>query len=130
MLNTRGTLALRQGDHRRAEDWLDEGLTLSRELGDQRGIVDALEGIARLATGQGSAAVGAGLLGAVEVARAAADLPRVPGESAHYAQLVAALHVALAAQAFAAAWDEGRALSLDEAIALALEGHAETPVGQ
>jgi tetratricopeptide (TPR) repeat protein len=119
-LNGLGNVTLALGDTQRAQGLLGEGLTLSRELGDQRGIVDALEGIARVASVRGSPAVGARLLGAVEAVRAAADLPWVPGEFAHYEQLVAALHSALDTEAFAMAWAEGRDLSIEDAVTLAL----------
>ena len=119
-LNGLGNVEVALGDTERARALLEEGLTLARELGDQRGIVDALEGIAQLSSGRGSPEVGARLLGAAEALRAAADLPLVSGESAQHAQQLAALHGALGAEAFAAAWDEGRALSIEDAVDLAL----------
>ena len=119
-LNSLGCVKIELGDTQRAQGLLEEALTLAREVADQRGIVDALEGIALLVNGRGSPAVGARLLGFVEAVRAAAELPRVPGESAQYAQLLAALHLALDAEAFAAAWADGRALSIEDVVTLAL----------
>jgi tetratricopeptide (TPR) repeat protein len=119
-LNGLANVTLALGDTQRAASLLAEGLTLSRELGDQKGIVDALEGIARLANARGTAVVGARLLGAAEAVRAAAELALVPGESAPYAQLLDALHAALDAEAFAMAWAEGRALSIEDSVTLAL----------
>ncbi len=45
VLNTRGRLALRQGDYQRAQGLLEEGLSLARALGDRRNIVNALNNL-------------------------------------------------------------------------------------
>jgi hypothetical protein len=43
---------------------------------------------------------------------------------------VAALRAALGEDGYAAAWAEGEALRLEEAVALGLAGHDEAPRGQ
>ena len=62
------------------------------------------------------------LSGAAEALRAAIGVPLRPHEQASHTQAVQALRAALGEEAFANAWAEGRALSLEEAVALALEG--------
>jgi len=104
----------------------EESLTLPRDAGNTHGIIAALEGMALLAARWGIPADGARLLGAAEALRTAADSPRVPGESARREKLLAALHTALNAEAFAVARAEGRALALEEAVSLALEGGTAT----
>ena len=46
--------------------------------------------------------------------------PLPPGECAEHDRSVAAVRTALGAEAFAADWAKGRAISLDEAVAFAL----------
>jgi hypothetical protein len=80
---------------------LEEALLLSRDIGTRELMAAGLESVAWVAAACGQARRAARLCGAAEAMRAA-----------------------LGEEAFAAAWAAGRALPLDEAIALALEGHA------
>jgi hypothetical protein len=97
----------------------EESLTLFRALGDKRGIAYGLEGMARVSTAPGAA---------LEVReRAAAALRQTIGallslnERADHDRKVAAVRTALGDAAFGAAWAEGQTLTLDQAIAYALE---------
>jgi hypothetical protein len=76
-----------------------------------------LEGFAHVAGAEGDAERAARLFGAAEALREALGAPLPPVERAHYDRSVAATRAALGEEAFAAAWAEGRALSLEQAIA-------------
>jgi predicted ATPase/class 3 adenylate cyclase len=114
-------VARAQGDEVGARDDLAEGLRLFRELGDQRGIAYSLIGAACAAVAQGQAERAARLFGAADRIRAVAG-PFIEADlRLAYERDVAAGQDALGEAAFAAAWAEGEALPLEEAIAYALD---------
>ncbi|MHB8647673.1 MAG: ATP-binding protein [Thermomicrobiales bacterium] len=94
-----------------------EGLQLFQAIGDPFGMTEALERLGLLATDAGGAAR---LLGFCAAMRARMGTPIPPVERDEHARADAALREALGADAFAAAWAAGAALSLDEATAAAL----------
>jgi hypothetical protein len=67
------------------------------------------------------------LLGAALTLREAAGKPPQPGWRSACDQLILAARGALTEEAFAAAWAEGRALTLEEAVAYALQGGDTSP---
>src|SRR5437879_6924151 len=89
------------------------------QMGDRENTASVLEGLAGIAADQAERA--ARLFGAAEALRAAIDTPLAPGERADYDRYVAATHAALGQEAFAAAWEAGRAMTLDDAMAFALD---------
>jgi hypothetical protein len=129
VLNRLALVAERQGDHALARALYEEGLALARELRERLVISTFLEGLARLAGAHGQPRYGAQLFGAAN-GLGEPGMPRALSEQAEYEQAIVALRAALGEEAFAAAWAEGRALPLDEAIALALEGHTEASGGR
>jgi hypothetical protein len=88
-----------------------------------------LEGLARVAAAREQKERAARLFGAAEALREAAGAPfpsgaragTQPAERAAVEQHVATVRTALGSEAFAAAWAAGRAMTLDEAVAYALE---------
>jgi tetratricopeptide (TPR) repeat protein len=121
VLNNLGIVVRAQGDYERARVLLEESLTLFRELGSQWGIVNALEELAKLAGVKGQRERAARLLGAAEALREAIGAPMYLPERSDYEQIVTELRSALGDEAFAVAWAEGRAMTLEQAIAYALE---------
>jgi hypothetical protein len=119
-----GLVAERQGNDVAARTLYKESLVLRREVGDQQGIAVSLEEFARLAGAQGQPGCGAQLWGAADALREALGAPRPPNEIGECEQAFVALRSTLGEEGFAAAWAAGRALSLEEAIALALEADA------
>jgi tetratricopeptide (TPR) repeat protein len=114
-------LACRQGDLGRAATMAREALELSRDSGAQDLLGEALERIAQVTTAHHQPQVAACLAGAAEALREVLHKPLFPGDRADHEALVHSMHVALGDDAFAAAWTEGRAMSLDDAVQLALE---------
>jgi ATP/maltotriose-dependent transcriptional regulator MalT len=122
-LYTLATLARTEHDHERARDLFEEGLKLSAELGNEADVAHCLEGLASIAGAEGRIAHAARLWGAEEALlekSEAAVYTYVPDRSLHRSH-VAAAHARLDEEAFEAAWEEGRALSLDQAVEYALE---------
>ena len=119
-LGSLGNAARSQGDDGRARALYEESLAILRELGDRRGIAESLEMFAALAVAQQPERA-ARLFGAAEALREAIRAPRPVIDRADYERQVAATCAALGEEAFGAAWAEGRALSLEEAIQNALQ---------
>ncbi|HWQ11215.1 MAG TPA: tetratricopeptide repeat protein [Roseiflexaceae bacterium] len=117
---SRATLA--RGDVARTRALIVECLALARELGYQQGFSWGLGEAAALASFQGQAEQAARLLGAAETLREASNIPIWPDDRARYEQIVAAVRAALGDEDFAAAWSAGAALTLEQAVAEALEG--------
>jgi hypothetical protein len=91
-----------------------------QELGRRAALLHDLECLAFIALAQGQAPRAARLLGAAEALRASHAMPMTAQEHDEYAEHLAALRAAIGAGDLAAAWAEGRALSLDDAVAYAL----------
>ena len=102
--------------------FLAAALAMLRALGNRHTgwIAWCLEEFAGVWRGRGQLKRAARLLGAAEALREATVSTIPPDEHAEYAEAAAALRSALGEEAFAAAWAEGRALSMESAIALAL----------
>jgi predicted ATPase len=110
-----------QGDDVRTTALLREGLGLQQRHGQKRTIAGSLECFAGLAARQGHPARAARLFGAAAALREAIDTPLPPSECAAYDRDVASARVQLDEATFAAAWAEGRVMTLEQAIAYALE---------
>jgi predicted ATPase/class 3 adenylate cyclase/DNA-binding XRE family transcriptional regulator len=115
-----GQVARRQGDPSRARAVLGEALHLAREVGDPRLFAETIEYVADLAAEAGQGERAARLLGAATKVREPIGFPQVPVDWAETETLVAPVRAALGEKAWAAAFEAGTTLSLDEAIAEAL----------
>jgi hypothetical protein len=106
-----------------------EGLDLVRASGDR--VVEALclEGLAAVAMADGQPERAERLYGAGAAYRKGTFVLNVWDDPVTRDRQVAAVRAALGEEAFAAAWAEGRALPLEEAIALALEDTGAVPHG-
>lgn len=125
-LHNLGWSALEQGDSIRAAQLFSESLTVFRELGDKYvHIIDLLEGLARVAEVQGHPQRAARLCGVVAVLRNTTDITTIPRYRDTYERLIATLRTQLGEAAFAAAWDAGQAMTLEQAIGEALVGIAD-----
>lgn len=119
-LNNLGLAASRRGNHTAARACFEESLALRRELGDKQGIAYLLESVAGLAATLGHAKQTARLLGAVEALREVIGAPLAPADRPDHDRLVTRMCSALGEGMFAAAWAEGRAMTLEQAISEAL----------
>lgn len=112
-----------KGDFGRAEEVNREALDIYREAGDLGGIAMALASTAEVRIAQGDVEMGLRLGGAAhaieeEIGGGAPVEVRTYGDAR---DLAAGL---LEPEEIARAWEEGRSLSVDEAVALMVEGGA------
>ena len=111
-------LALQRGDAGLALALRQEGLVLYRNHGDRNAVAEWLADVATLAAGLGPPDRAARLFGAAEALREGLGRRVTRGSSiSSSARAAADVRAALGDDAFAAAWDAGRALSADEAVA-------------
>ncbi|HWE60518.1 MAG TPA: tetratricopeptide repeat protein, partial [Chloroflexota bacterium] len=113
-----GLIAGMQGRHARAATLFGESLLLQQELGNKRHIASCLEGMAATAGALGEPATGARLFGAAEALREQIGTPVLPADRPAYERDVECLH-SLLGKTVAGVWASGRAMPLDQAIAVA-----------
>jgi predicted ATPase/DNA-binding SARP family transcriptional activator len=139
-----GNAVREQGEYTIARAWHEESLAIRREIGDREGIVFTLESFAALiaaeatlateavTTAEVSAEIGAGLRraarmwGAAGACRDDLGAPLRLQEQAIYDQQMAQARSVLGLEAFATAQEEGRAMTLEQAVAYALEEGGDT----
>lgn len=116
-----GFVALHQDDAAQATADFTEALAAGQALGHRRIIVGALMGLGAVAQAQGQAEPAARLLGAADTLREAVGFQFEAVDQATYDRTLAAVRAQLDEATFDAAWEAGRALTLDDAIATATE---------
>ncbi len=119
-LTNLGRTALEQGDHARAAPLLKESLELGRSLGERRDIAECLEALAAVAGAQGQPACAARLWGAAEVLRQAVGAHLTVADRVLYERHLALARSVLGEAAFASGLEEGRAMTLEQAVHTAL----------
>jgi non-specific serine/threonine protein kinase len=102
-----------------------EGMTILQGLGNRPGVIDSLEGLADVAAATGAPLRAARLCGAADALRQEIGAARSVHESISYDRQVNAVRAVLAAEVFDQAWEEGRAMALDDAVRYALGGTAK-----
>jgi non-specific serine/threonine protein kinase len=123
-----GRIALVQGAYERAIACYNESLTLSQETGGQEGIATAMEGLAAATGMQGQAVRAARLSGFAESLRTLLGTPLPPIDRPAYQHTVAAIRAQLDTPSFLNAWTAGHALTLEEAIAEAVQVSAREEI--
>ena len=127
-LHSLGMVAYLQGDLAAARTLHKEGLANRRDLGDRLGLSRALEGLAAVAAALGRSLRAARIWGAAERLREEIGTPLSPTDRPGYDRRGAAARAAVGDDAaFDGAWQQGRALTLEQAIELASEETAEQP---
>jgi DNA-binding NarL/FixJ family response regulator len=124
-----GNMACDKGDYGQAGVLLKESLALMQASKSRRNVASVLEGFAMLTLAQQQATLAARWLGAAEGLREAIGAPLPFDECSDYEQAVAAARTALGEEAFARAWAQGRAMSLEQVIAQAVETKVAPPTG-
>jgi predicted ATPase/transcriptional regulator with XRE-family HTH domain len=105
----------------------EESLKRLMQVGDKQYIAFCLERLGQIATKQGVHAWAARLWGAASLLREAMDSPLPPVEHPAYEQAVADVRTHLDEKAFAAAWAEGRMMTLDQVLTVGEPAVIPTP---
>ena len=133
LIHNLGYVAQQQGDYNRAAARFKESLTLFQELGNKRGAAECLAGLGGVAGAQGQQASAgraareraATLLGAARAQLDAVGAAMWPADRIEYERNLASLrseaHGKLEEANWKQAWDGGQAMSMEQAIAYALE---------
>src|SRR5262249_52408681 len=119
-----GESALGLGNLAEAARRLAQGLALSQTLSDQASVVWCLAGLGSAAALDEEPERAARLWGAAERLRQTLGCRPAPAARATYERAMAIARAQLGEDAFAAAWAAGRAMTLEQAIAYALEERA------
>jgi predicted ATPase/class 3 adenylate cyclase len=120
-LGTLGNVAAAQGDNASARTFFKQSLAIRMELGDRWGIAELLEGLSYVALALATPGRAIRIDGAAERLREEIGSPLPSNERPRYDRHVAAARAALGDDvAFGRAWQEGRALTLEQAIEIAL----------
>jgi predicted ATPase/DNA-binding SARP family transcriptional activator/uncharacterized protein HemY len=120
-LGNLGHLARQDQDYPRALSFYKASLAERIELGDHLVIAMSLEDLATVAARQGKHGRVARLLGAAEALCEPLGQALPVAVPAEYEHAVSSAHAALGEEGFAAAWAQGRVMSLHQATAYALE---------
>jgi predicted ATPase/class 3 adenylate cyclase len=120
-LGTLGWVAMREGDRDRTVARLGESLEVRREIGDKGGSAWCLERLAEVAQAESQAEKAVRLFGAASALRASIGSVIDPVDQPEYERNLTSLRAELGEERFTAKWDEGRAMTLEQAVAYALE---------
>lgn len=127
-LHNLGHVVLRQGDDSRALTLFQQCLLLSIQGGEAARSGATVIGVAGVWQARGQPRRAARLLAAAEMMGDASGFAIEAADRPDTERILAAVRGALPADEFAAAWAEGRAMTLDEAVAYAME-EQEDPKG-
>jgi predicted ATPase/DNA-binding CsgD family transcriptional regulator len=120
-----GYAAFVQDDYAKARTFYEEALAILQELGIKWLIASCLDGLAGVAVAQDQPEWAAHLLGAAALLREALGVSPPPYNLANYERMVATIRAQLGEERFAAAWAEGRKMTLEQV--LAEQAGATTP---
>ena len=115
-------IRLHEGDATGARALFRESLTLAQRLRTVRDQVFAVAGLASASLADIEATRVTRLLGAAGAALATIEVRLEPAEDTEFQHAVEAMRTRLGSAAFATAWAEGQAMSLEQAIEYALAG--------
>jgi len=113
-----GHVALSQRQYHQADIHYKDSLAICRDLGEKEGIALALEGLAGISAALGQARSAARLLGTAETLRDATGVALSPIDRAFNERTLASIRARLGEHVLQTERDEGRALTLEQALAL------------
>ena len=120
-LHNLGLVSLARGDHARAASLSSKSLRLSEELLDHVAVTYPLDVLAAIFSERGEVRKAARLWGAAEALREDIGIPQPPEDKRVLEPFLEAARCRLDEAVFEAAWEEGRAMTEEQAIALALQ---------
>ncbi|HEY6539771.1 MAG TPA: hypothetical protein VIZ18_02495, partial [Ktedonobacteraceae bacterium] len=126
LLHILGRIETQRGEMPAARTYYQQSLALNQQVGEKWMTPFNLEGLAGVVATQGALRWSAQLWGAAEALREAIDVPRLPVDRRSYEQAVAVARAQLGEKTFAIAWQEGRTMSPEQALAASGENDALT----
>jgi non-specific serine/threonine protein kinase len=111
--------AMRKGDLDQARALFLESLRDNEMLRYRRGMAECLDGLAQVALRQSQPERAVEIFGAVEAVQQAINIPRQLCDVPDYERALAEIKAHLSPAAFVDAWERGRRLSLEQAVAYA-----------
>ena len=121
VLRRLGQLELYRGNLPKARSLINESLDNNWTIRDYRGIGAALAALAALSTAQDRGARAARLFGFVDAILELMRTPLIPYDQRQFERDLKVLRQQLDRRTFATAWEEGRRLTLEQAIEYALK---------
>ncbi|HEV2072577.1 MAG TPA: LuxR C-terminal-related transcriptional regulator [Thermomicrobiales bacterium] len=122
-----GAVASRQGELCLAESHYRESILCNQTTGDRAGIGEGLAGLALVAASRGLSERAVRLFAAAEAIREVAGTPNAAMIPADRKWVMTAVKTRLGADAFAAEWETGKALTAEDAVAEAMEPPLSLP---
>ncbi|MBI3459907.1 tetratricopeptide repeat protein, partial [Candidatus Acetothermia bacterium] len=119
-----GEVAEHKLEYANARDLHRESLLLYKELGDKRGIAASLNQLAEIVLRQENYECAATLFGAAEALRETINAPLSSGDHAEYERHISIVSTRLGPKFFDELLAQGRAMTLEQAVAYALENTA------
>lgn len=120
-----GLVALQQGDLELATIRFGEGLAEAGKIGAKLELAQFLEGLAAAACQAGQFRRGCVLLGFSEQLRSTISTPLSTTEQSDNDRCLETIRANLKDEVLATLWTEGQALSMEEAVALALDANSK-----
>jgi non-specific serine/threonine protein kinase len=109
------------GDLEKTTNRIQESLNLNIELGHKQAVAACISGLACVELARGDTITAVQLFGAVERQLEMIGFSLLPADTIEYEQNVALARDQLGEAAFAAAWDEGRTMTNEQTLTLALK---------
>jgi non-specific serine/threonine protein kinase len=116
-----GQLAWREGDYKEAMALYRESLIKNQAVGDPRGVIACLAGFAAIGLAQRKYERAAQIMAAVETQLVSIGIRLLPVDKMEHERNLTLLRTQLDEKILNKFWAKGKAMSLDEAIAFALE---------
>jgi non-specific serine/threonine protein kinase len=121
VLHRLGQMAHHIGDQARANSLLKESLTIHRDVGDKPGMAECIVALAGVSASEGRFERAARLFGAGTALLERIKVPLSPADREQYDADLASARSQSDGQVLDMAWDEGRAMSMEETIEHALQ---------
>jgi tetratricopeptide (TPR) repeat protein len=116
-----GQLAWREGDYEKAMALFRESLIKNQAVGDPRGAIACLAGFAAIGLAQGKYERAAQIMATVETQLTLIGIRLLPVDKMEYERNLAILRAKLDEKTLTKFWAKGKGLSLEQAVAFALE---------
>jgi len=124
-LHSLGELAARKGESDQARRYYEQSLAIRQKLGDRMHVADSLEALGMLAAACKDFGQAARLLGAANSLREQIGAPPSPAKQEKINKAISSTRSAMGESSFAKEWNEGRKMSMDQAVDCVLKKDGE-----